>query len=391
MDKTFCVPSAGSFHLSGPSVRTSGTERWNIVPFHSKTMSELEDLNFARLRLVEALGDQSTRYFERMKQWFKMKISKEEFDLESRKQLTKDQIHLHNQFLLCLFHKCQGLANMSRSKAIGSQTSSIPSTPSLVESECAMSPTDSSKRTKLGKKRHHSERTAFEPVEVVDYLPSLRPSSYQPTDEPQRNCAYELFLPDQAFLMGRLMLAAWECGLEGANDSAADFLVCAVQHFLKTILVTVVSQKSSFKTNAKHFIHGMGSPVPNPWLRNTAHISVPDGPTEVLGLHEDTDVRSSKRDEDSSDPVHLMRLQESYEEAEDRKALEAACSSQSARIVGPPITAWNLLSALQTHKSSVMSQTVFSINVERILTKLSHPSWDDEEAASARNSCTTST
>ena len=132
-----------------------------------------------------------SRYFERMKQWFKMKvtifqsstcfkytsyfmyqvdfslylvfqISKEEFDLESRKQLTKDQIHLHNQFLLCLFHKCQGLANMSRSKAIGSQTSSIPSTPSLVESECAMSPTDSSKRTKLGKKRHHSERTAFE-------------------------------------------------------------------------------------------------------------------------------------------------------------------------------------------------------------------------------------
>lgn len=69
----------------------------------------------------------------------------------------------------------------------------------------------------------------LQPVEVVDYLPSLRPPSYQPTDEPQRNCAYELFLPDQAFLMGRLMLAAWECGLEGANDSAADVLVCAVQ------------------------------------------------------------------------------------------------------------------------------------------------------------------
>lgn len=51
---------------------------------------------------------------------------------------------------------------MSRPKAIGSQTSSFSSAASLMESDCAMSPTDSAKRTKLGKKRHHSERTGFE-------------------------------------------------------------------------------------------------------------------------------------------------------------------------------------------------------------------------------------
>ena len=66
-------------------------------------------------------------------------------------------------------------------------------------------------------------------MDVFDYLPTLRSPSYQPTDEPQRNCAHELFLPDQAFLMGRLMLAAWERGLDGATESAADFMVCAVQ------------------------------------------------------------------------------------------------------------------------------------------------------------------
>lgn len=159
--------------------------------------------------------------------------------------------------------------------------------------------------------------------------------------------------------------------------------IIALQQFLKTIIVTVVSQKSSFKTNAKHFIHGMGSPVPNPWLRNTAHISVPDGyvivplclvsylmnlfisprkfinllfflrPTEILGIHEDTiDLRGGKREEDNMDPVHLMRLRETHEELEDRKALEAACSSQIARNPGPPITAWNLLSALQVGSPS---------------------------------------
>lgn len=350
-------------------------------------MTELEDLNVARLRLIEALGDQSARYFERMKQWFKMKITKEEFDLESRKQLSKEQIHLHNQFLLCLFHKCQGLALMSRTKAIGSQCAAAPSVAPQFESECP-SPSDSAKRLKLNKKRHHSERTGFEPVEVVDYLPTLRPASYQPADEPQRNCAYELFLPDQAFLMGRLMLAAWECGLEGANDSAADFLVCAVQHFLKTLLVAVISQKNTFKTHSKHFHYGVGRSLPNPWLRNTAYISHCDGPTEILNLNEESsDQRRDKRDDDLSESVHLSRMRETHDAEEDRAILEAACSTQSGSHTKPPISAWNLLSALQTHRSAIQSQTVYSINVERILTKLNHPGWEDEEAALARNGC----
>lgn len=346
-------------------------------------MAELDDLNMARLRLIEVLGDQSARYFERMKQWFKMKITKEEFDLESRKQLTKDQIHLHNQFLLCLFQKCQGLAHMSRTKVVGSHLAVVPNAPAFNDSDCP-SPSESAKRQRLSKKRHHTERTGFEPVEVVDYLPTLRPSTYQPNDEPQRNCAHELFLPDQAFLMGRLMLAAWECGLEGANDSAADFMVCAVQHFLKSLLVAVISQRNAFKTHSKHFPHGMGTSIPNPWLRNSAYVANLDGPIEILNTKEETiENRRDKRDEDF-DSVHLTRLKETCEQVEDREVLEAACSSQSGPNSMPPISAWNLLNALQTHRSAVLSQTVYSINVERILTKLNHPVWDDEEAAISR-------
>lgn len=356
-----------------------------------KIMAELEDLNSVRLRLAESLGDQSARYFERMKQWFKMKITKEEFDLESRKQLTKEQIHLHNQFLLCLFHKCQGLALASRSKAVVSHFPVIPSVPSLSESECP-SPTDSAKRMKLSKKRHHSERTGFEPVEVLDYLPTLRPHAYQPADEPQRSCAHELILPDQAFLMGRLMLAAWECGLEGANDSAADFLVCAVQQFLKSLLTAVISQRSTFKTHSNIFPHSMGCQIPNPWLRNTAHVKGPEGPTETLSCHDDSGYqRRDKRDDDSIDSIHLAKIRYNYDEIEEHEVLEIACSVKNGALTKSPVSAWNLLTALQTHKSAVMSQTVFSINVERIMTKLNHPSWDDEEAARARRGSVTST
>lgn len=101
-----------------------------------------------------------------------LQITKEEFDLEFRKQLTKEQIHLHNQFLLCLFHKCQGLALLSRAKAIGAQCPSTSSAPALYESECP-SPSDSAKRLKLNKKRHHSERTGFE-VKCLSFLTFLQ-------------------------------------------------------------------------------------------------------------------------------------------------------------------------------------------------------------------------
>lgn len=39
------------------------------------------------------------------------------------------------------------------------------------------------------------------------------------------------------------MLAAWELGLEGADDEAADIVVVAVQNFLKNLISTVISQR----------------------------------------------------------------------------------------------------------------------------------------------------
>ena len=43
----------------------------------------------------------------------KFQSTKEEFDAESRKLMTPEQIHLHNEFLLCLFSRCESLATMS--------------------------------------------------------------------------------------------------------------------------------------------------------------------------------------------------------------------------------------------------------------------------------------
>lgn len=41
--------------------------------------------------------------------------------------------------------------------------------------------------------------------------------------------------------------------------------------------MAMISEKSTFKTHSKHFTYGMGTSIPNPWLRNTAYISSPNG------------------------------------------------------------------------------------------------------------------
>ncbi|XP_013772031.1 transcriptional adapter 1-like [Limulus polyphemus] len=68
-------------------------------------------LNFARKKLFEALGDDFKVYLNSMKLWFRQKTTKESFDADARKLLASDTIHLHNEFLLAMLNKCQSLVS----------------------------------------------------------------------------------------------------------------------------------------------------------------------------------------------------------------------------------------------------------------------------------------
>lgn len=82
-------------------------------------------------------------------------------------------------------------------------------------------------------------------------------------------------MPDHALVVGRFMLAAWELGLEGADDDAADIIVVAVQNFLKNIITSVCTQRKGYKTRNKHFVYDVGGDMPNMWLRNTSKLYDP--------------------------------------------------------------------------------------------------------------------
>lgn len=117
-----------------------------------------EALNLCRRKLNEVLGDKSTKYFNHMKQWFTMKLTKEEFDTEARALLTADQVHYHNEFLLALLNKVEGLAetsiSISNDKAINSHSRN-------------------SRRHKRSSRT--SEKSNFEPVDLLEYLPPNSP------------------------------------------------------------------------------------------------------------------------------------------------------------------------------------------------------------------------
>lgn len=271
-------------------------------------------LNTARKALMDALGDKTKVYFDHMKLWFKMKITKEEFDTEARVLLNPEQVHLHNEFFLAILNKVDGLAEIT----------------SAQEKSSNMRTSSSHKRHKHSSK-NSSDKSNFEVVDILDYVPPGSPPGTE-SDAAPRYASQEFFLPDHALVTGRFMLTAWEQGLEGTDDETVDLIVAAVQViifvyfkyifrniinsclkfkvFLKNILTAVISKRKGYKIRDSSFIHDIGGDVPNMWLKNTDNL---------IGSNEDGLIEL----DDNGDLIPRCPL--TIDEAEHRTAQNIAC------------------------------------------------------------------
>jgi len=170
----------------------------------------------AKTALMSSLGDTSTKYLLNLKMWFRQKFTKEEFDQESRKMLTTEQIHLHNKFFLSILNKIESL------------------TPTVVSTIDIHSTAMTNKRKR---KRHVKpvEKVSFKEASIFNYMrvEDTSESSNADTIQQQapRYAAQELFLPDTGLILGRLLIGAWELGLTNADKSAAELMATAVQVF----------------------------------------------------------------------------------------------------------------------------------------------------------------
>ncbi|KYQ50484.1 Transcriptional adapter 1 [Trachymyrmex zeteki] len=308
-------------------------------------MTTSKELNLARKSLVASLGENAKVYFEKMKLWFQMKTTKEEFDCEARNLMTEDQVHLHNEFLLCLFNKVRGLAAV---------------TPTKIERDKI----SKERRLRL-KRKYKTDKSNFEPADM--YVEVLGQASSPVRDEPigaNRSSAQELVLPDRTFVLARLMLAAWENNMDGAEENTAHIVIAATQIFLKNILTAIFTRRKGYAVRDGTFIYNIGEPVPSSWKRNSMYINSHNfGPTEVIDTY-----------------GQIPASKSSFEEAEQTTAFSYACSTQITRLPLKPVSTADLQYALKIYKNLVSNHTIYATNMERLYTYATHPTWEDLEA-----------
>ena len=365
-------------------------------------MTATIELSSARKKLQNVLGEGQTLYFGHLKNWFRKRISKENFDIEARKLLAKENAHLHNEFLLAILNKCQTLANFTPSVSVVTspppmigqpkfqQQPQLPSQPvqPTIKHEYPLHARPEialgNERLKKGrvKTRHKSNKAnldhRFQPVFVMPRSATNEgPTELRNAEKNLRYCYREPLLPDISLIHGRMLLIAWEEGLNGTDDQTVNLIVRAVENLFRRLITALVKKRRGYQVRDHHVSYAIGSKRANPWLLNTQnHAYSPyHSVEEVSESIDDMGKIGTAGFVDSQVPTEKPVI----EDAEQRSALEVACSlpddeSESQR---RPINLFELMALLQEQRWLLPNHTVYSLNLERTIARLHHPGYDD--------------
>jgi transcriptional adapter 1 len=101
---------------------------------------------------------------------------------------------------------------------------------------------------------------------------SLLPFSVACTvEKPQlRYCSQDLTLPDAGLVHGRMLVAAWDAGLDhGCEDKAIKLILAATKQFLRELIIAIITNRKGYRLRENKVIHSVGQPTLNPWLHNS--------------------------------------------------------------------------------------------------------------------------
>ncbi|KAB0352856.1 hypothetical protein FD754_017713, partial [Muntiacus muntjak] len=143
-------------------------------------------------------------------------------------------------------------------------------------------------------------------------------------DDDLKLCPHKMMLPTQGQLEGRMIVTAYEHGLDNNH--------------LKDILTSVVSRRKAYRLHDGHFKYAFGSNVtPQPYLKNSV-------------------VAYNSLIETSHPPP---------DDAEQQAALLLACSGDTLPVSLPPV-----------HREVIPTHSIYALNIERIIMKLWHPNHE---------------
>ncbi|XP_045207907.1 transcriptional adapter 1-like [Mercenaria mercenaria] len=304
------------------------------------------DLNAAKNNLADALGSDMKSYLHHLKSWFRQKIAKEEFDMEARKLLSSETVHLHNEFLLAIFSKCQTF------------TSSLgPKSPP------GRSHSGHGKLLKKGKlkRRPTTIRSSFQQRFVpVNPMSCAVQATYKGTEE-SIFAGRELTLPDISMIHGRLLVCAWEIGLVSVDDAVVKFIMQALEIHLKNIITQVLIRRNGYKVREGRFRYALGTNVPNPYIRHSLMLQDRTLESEATMITDGQHVPNKRLPQDCNEGYLAQQLSANTLEPTERE----------------PVTLYNLLETLQTYKNTIPSHSVYAPAIERIIHKLWHPSHEE--------------
>uniref|UniRef100_A0A8C8FGR4 Transcriptional adapter 1 n=2 Tax=Oncorhynchus tshawytscha TaxID=74940 RepID=A0A8C8FGR4_ONCTS len=288
------------------------------------------ELEIAKKHLTEAIGDNVKHYWANLKLWFKHKISKEEFDIEARRLLAQDN---------------EGAGSLQWAGSSASKPGK---------------PAKGKKKFSFRQKFDHR----FQPQNPLSAAQAFSPREVGSEEEELRLSAHTLLLPTRGQLEARMMVTAFELGLDNVTEDAVNTMVHAVENHLKDMLTAVVSRRKAYRLRDGHFPYAFGSDVtPQPYLKNS-----------LAAYHIVTDCPPHSASRLACPPPQLLQ-----DDAEQQAALLLACSGDSLLAPLLPISMFDLLEALQVHRGVMPSHTMYALNMERILSRLWHPSHEDLE------------
>ncbi|KAA8587394.1 hypothetical protein FQN60_016256 [Etheostoma spectabile] len=295
------------------------------------------ELEIAKKNLTDAIGDNVKHYWANLKLWFKQKISKEEFDVEARRLLAQENVHVHNDFLLAILTRCQIIVS-TPGKIVSFPFPENGAGPLQWQSGSASKPGKPKGKKKCSSRQKFDHR--FQPQNPLSAAQPFSPREVGGEEEELRLSAHTLLLPTRGQLEARMM------------------------HHLKDVLTAVITRRKAYRLRDGRFLYAFGSDVTlQPYLKNSlaAYHSVTECPPPSASLP-------------AGPPPQV-----SPDEAEQRAVHLLACSADSLPAPLPPISMFDLLEALQVHHSVMPSHTVYALNMERILSRLWHPSHEELE------------
>jgi len=353
-------------------------------------MTATIELNSARRKLQNALGDNHKSYFSHLRSWFRKRCTKEEFDVEAKKLLSADQFHTHNEFLLAILNKCQTLANFTLMTSptvknasvtlptVMSPTASLGSPNSGFSLNARFQDHSDNGRLRMGvMKKNKSGKINHRPNFEQRFQPASPPpeilfncDEFEPYDPDERNLMFafkEPTLPDNTMVSARLLIAAWDEGLDGSiNDpTASELITAAVDQLLKNIIVSMLTDKSSYKLSKNKTPYAVGSVIANPYLitkqRSVENESKSNAVTDEI-------LEQKRRKMMPNDP-----------NVEQSSIWELACAHKEASKEDhcKEVTLYDLLATLKKHRTLIPSHNVYSVNMERLLCKLHHDGHED--------------